>query len=101
MQGDWAAMGAYADYLEENDQEKELVVGLRFCVRYKKFPRVYLHRPCFWWNCSKINKITKNTHSLPLFLEQMSFFDYASARSAITAVGRTIIQINKTFKEIV
>jgi len=102
MHGNWAAMGAYADYLWEQNIEEALVVGLRFCFKYRKFPRVgKLHSIVFWWHSSKLNAIPKNRHILPLFLEQLIYHDYSSAKSAITAVGRVIIKINTSFKEII
>ncbi len=102
MKGDYAAMGAYADYLEERDGDKAFIVGLRFCVKYMKFPD-YCQRSsggCSW-NCSKTNKISKNVHRLPLFLDILVFTEYRSPKLAITAVGRSILQIQKVCKEII
>lgn len=101
MQGDLAAMSAYADYLEEIEKEKELAAGLRFCVKYRKFPKVHHNRSLYWWNCSKLNKITRSHSTLPLFLEHLTFTDFCSAMSAITALGRNVLQINLMFKDIV
>lgn len=106
MQGDFAAMGAYADYLEEINGDKALLVGLRFCVKYRKFPRYHSrYRNSniidYWWNCNKVNKIGRIRHMLPLFMEHLTYSDFRTPTAAITAVGRSILQINDVFQEIV
>jgi hypothetical protein len=104
MQGDWAAMGAYADYLEERDGDKAFIAGLRFCVKYRKFPNVSRGRfkpSVYYWNCCKVNKVAKDANTLPLFMEHLVYTEYNSPKLAISAVGRTILQIHNVFNEII
>jgi hypothetical protein len=104
LKGDWAAMGAYADYLWEQNIEEALVAGLRFCVKYRKFPNVSKGRfteAVYYWNCNKVNKVTKDVSTLPLFMEHLVYTEYNSPKLAIIAVGRTILQIHNVFNEII
>jgi hypothetical protein len=99
MTGDWAAMSAYADCLEENNGDKALIVGLRFCIKHKKFPA----NSRFWperviW--SFVGYKTKVQNWLPIYFNYMSPF-YKSKQEAIKAVGKFIIKVTKDFKEVI
>ncbi len=108
MKGDLAAMGAYADYLEEHNGNQSLIVGLRFCVRYKKFPgysdfHVDYNKHAWWWrtlNGRDSLRIAEGKNTLPVCMEPLSYPTYRTANDAIRALGKTIIKIDKFFKEI-
>ncbi len=98
MVGDFTAMSAYADYLEEYNYDQALVVGLRFCIRHKKFPRNWKGSGFpFEWYFSK----GKSKWYLPAYFKNITPYWFASAQAAIKSVGRSIIKINQDFKEVI
>lgn len=101
MNGDFTAMAVYADYLEENNGGKALIYGLRFCSKYKKFPKTNMYSMAWWWESGSKNKIYNNKHRLPLYLESITIKDYFSIKTAIEAIGKFIMEVSQTFNEII
>jgi hypothetical protein len=98
MTGDWAAMSAYADYLEEIDGDKALIIGLKFCIKHHKFPRHWKgsSHPYEWYFGN-----FKTKYFLPKYFNGNVPYWFSSAQIAIKAVGRLIIKINQDLKEVI
>jgi hypothetical protein len=100
MTGDWTAMSAYADYLEEIDGDKAIVVGLRFCIKHQKFPVPIRYQYHYrGWKIQWIFGNYKRKSWLPIYFRDIPYY-YKSNHEAIKAVGKAIIRINQDLKEV-
>ncbi len=113
--GDGAAMGALADYLEECDKSRDLVAGLRFCVKYNRFPRKW-HSVSnmvggygYWkWNPMRVFRsgtvrAETQTDSIPscFYDEGIEYPCFSSPIAAITRLGERIRAFQRMAREIV